>query len=173
MAGTKKKTNKRFRPVDGARISARDAQVLGECVERIKLRAPSGTVTAEHLIEEARRDRAIRHLFEWDDAKAAHEHRLTRARELLRSFEVVITREHREVRVRAMHFLPSQKGYVPYERVFRDTDLTAELIEHARRDAIGWLHRWRHLSEIAGDDLSQVFKSIEALTRRTPVEAAG
>jgi hypothetical protein len=61
------------------------AEELGAYFEDLRTRLNVEELQAEHLVSDARRKRSVlRKEFEWDDAKAAHEHRLEKARWLLR-----------------------------------------------------------------------------------------
>lgn len=61
-------------------------------------RRHKGHITPEHVVEEASDERSPLHdLFEWDDAAAAHQHRLDLAREVIRSVRVSVTVNNYEV----------------------------------------------------------------------------
>lgn len=71
-----------FRP--GCRVAGVSAEVAGQELGRI--REAHGTLTPELTVEESRPEGAPLHpVFEWDDAKAASEHRLGQARSLIRA----------------------------------------------------------------------------------------
>lgn len=78
---------------------------------------PTGRITAEAVVEAASRpDSVLRSLFEWDDSKAAYEHRLEQARGLIRSVRVHITVEDRPISSIAYVRDPDErKGYISIE----------------------------------------------------------
>jgi hypothetical protein len=69
----------------GRTVPGLDAQTCGEELERIRA-ANDGRLTTEGVLEGAQPEEAPLHpAFTWDDARAAHLHRLREARELVRS----------------------------------------------------------------------------------------
>lgn len=78
-----------------------------------------GALTPALVVEEATPVGAPLHpFFEWDDTKAAHEHRLSQARHLIRSVRVQVEAagvEAGPVAVRVFHSVPSRgvEQYVP------------------------------------------------------------
>lgn len=65
------------------------AQIAGEELERIRL-ANDGKLLTENVLENASSlESPIHGVFTWDDAKAAHEHRMQEARLFIRSVVVV------------------------------------------------------------------------------------
>lgn len=75
----------RFR--DGSRFSG-NAELAAAELERI--RTEQGTLKAETIVTEATpEDAALHGWFEWNDAAAAHEHRLDQARRLVRAIVIV------------------------------------------------------------------------------------
>jgi hypothetical protein len=61
-----------------------DAAATFEALEKVRA-ANGGQLTAHAVVEAAAGDLALHHHFEWDDIKAAHEHRLNTARRLIRA----------------------------------------------------------------------------------------
>lgn len=115
--------------------------------------------TAEALLEEATDEACpIHDAFEWDDAKAGHEHRLNQARHMMRCFVVVPEASskpkdgHRALELRTV---PSRDGskpsaaYVPIEDVMADPVARAELLQRALNELVSIRRRFRHLQELA------------------------
>lgn len=117
--------------------------------------------TARELLDSARpRNSPIHHLFEWNDQRAAEEHRLERARYLLRAVVVsyYIEKTRRTVDVRAHVFSPRSRAYMSIREVLNDEDERAALLNKALEELRAWQARYRALSE-----LSSVFEAIDNL----------
>jgi hypothetical protein len=73
----------------GNTFQGANAQEVGEELERIRVRS-GGKLRTEDVVKEARSDNSPLHkMFLWDDEKAAHEHRLQQARQLIRVVVIV------------------------------------------------------------------------------------
>lgn len=73
----------------GTRIAA-DAQKVGAELDALQKKAGSTGLTPGAIVRKAQSPASALHkCFEWDDAKAAHEHRLHQARTVLRAIVVV------------------------------------------------------------------------------------
>lgn len=98
-----------------------------------------GQLTAELVVDEARDPSSPLHArFEWDDQKAAHEHRLAQARQIIRIVADVVA----DSKVRAFVHVPSSGGYQPIRQVLNHADWTRELLADFRRDAERFRARW-------------------------------
>lgn len=114
-----------------------------------------GTVTPEQVVEAARPDDAPLHgEFNWDDASAAHQHRLDQARTLIKSVRLVIrtsTIPFTSVAyVKDVRLEPSQQGYVPLRDLVSDEErasltMDAELL---RLNAL--IERVREIASVIG-----------------------
>lgn len=114
-----------------------------------------GRLTPDAVVEDAR-DAAspIHKYFEWDDSKAAHQHRLDTARSLIRSVEVKVTTFRRDAPVRAYVRDPeaaaNKQGYVPIATAKTDIDFRKETLSMELKRA-GWtLERARSHAEFFG-----------------------
>lgn len=84
-----KEGKRRYYKTKGSRISTKKVQAYGEELHR--LQAKHKGVTAETVLDAASRSRSPLHgHFEWDDTRAAREHRLHEARKLIQGIEVRI-----------------------------------------------------------------------------------
>ena len=99
----------------------------------IALYREHGMLTPEMVVADAANPESPLHaVIEQDDAKAAHQHRLDRARELIRGVKVLITNETKVLR--APFFvrdpsLPAQKqGYVVATSLRSESDLAMEAV---------------------------------------------
>lgn len=142
-----------FKP--GSRLNA-DPQAAGELCESL---AANGGLTARRLLE-ANRDPAapLHEVFEWDDAVAAENYREQQAGHVIRSI-VVVREEKAAPPVRA--FINIQDGareYKPLEIVVRSPDLSAQMMESARRDLEAFRQKY-----IALTDLTPVFTAMDSI----------
>lgn len=133
-----------FKVVAGARLRKADAQVLGETFERIKLKGP---LTAETVLVEAINPKSPLHrFFQWDDQKAAHEYRLTQARSLIRSIDVVIEdAKGKQVQMRGYYSVKDAEGQRSYEGlefVFDTPDLSEQVMREAKTQLDSWIKRY-------------------------------
>jgi hypothetical protein len=78
----------RFRAATGSRFNKSDAERIGP--ELLRLKKKHGVLTKDLLVQKAHDTRSVLHDdFNWDDASAAHAHRLEQARYILRSIMIV------------------------------------------------------------------------------------
>ncbi len=147
-----------YRARPGFFISDAEAQVVGEFCETVQ--AKHGSVTPTLFLKEAKGDARVRRFIDWDDASAANKFRLEQAGRLIRSFTVTVSRNDRDVEVRGLQFVDKDRGYVPAGQVFADAEMSAAVLERAKKDAVGWYHRYQHLRTVAG--LGPIFEAIEA-----------
>lgn len=152
-----------------------DAQVVGERLESI--RAKRNALTPELVLKDASNIRSPLHpYFEWDDAKAAEQHRLQQAGHLIRcvsvTFEDVEAPAPRQVNlvelpvmtvpprpVRAFLAIKDgegESGYVGTRQAMADPEMRRQVLAraHSEMDAVG--RKYRELAE-----LSQVFLALD------------
>lgn len=126
-------------------------------VEAIRKKA-GGSVDPEDVVKRAKGKRNVLHpLFEWDDSKAAHAHRVECARGLMRSFHVVY-KEHPAVETRlyeSVTVVSPSKGdrgrrvYEPVAEILADPDKRSSLMDEAMRDLATFRRKYRVLQELA------------------------
>lgn len=156
-----------YRARPGYHLNNHDAQIIGAEIIRQKQDKP--WIRTEEFLESQRDPSAPAHLyFEWDDAKAAHQHRLYQARHLLRAIEVVYqdtdgeTHVERltwnlDVGVRDNGIAVNEPAYVPYTHLEEVSDFREQIADQAERELVSWLHRYgahleqfpTHLREVA------------------------
>ena len=96
-----------FKFVDNTINWVVDAQTAGECIENIKER--KGECTADDVLGEAKKEgHPLHEVFDWDNASAAHKHRIQMARQLIGAIDIII--EHR----------PATRAFVSVEVVKSD-----------------------------------------------------
>lgn len=127
-----------------------EASVAAKVIESLQRRDPNGATNAEAVVAEARRRASPLHpLFDWDDATAAHEHRLSTARKVLASI-IVVRAEIGPVRSQALVSIQGVRSYVPMDRAMATPDLAAQVVAAALKELQAWEYRWRAYSTLAG-----------------------
>lgn len=145
--------------------------IPGEQREAVRARlaaleiAGGGRLTPDAVVEDARDPQSPLHdLFEWDDAKAAYQHRLDQARAIITSVRVVqkvdstIVRAHYYVRDPSAG--TGQQGYVSTERLRTDAELSREAIVGEFERVAHMLRRAREIAKALGAE-----EDVEALLR--------
>lgn len=148
-----------------------DAEKAFNALEEVRQRN-DGDLTDDTIIEAARPKNHVLHKwFEWDDTKAANEHRRTQARQLVRSF-VVTYAESKETPVRAYEVhrktrpgSEKRTAYRTTDEVMADPDARDRLIASAIRMAMEFRRRFRGLHELQ--------KIVEAIEETLPAMADG
>lgn len=136
----------RYRFVHGSQVSGVTADQVGDELEAIH--AKIGYINPEQVLLNASKEDSILHdLFEWDDAKAAHEYRVDQARYLIRSVELIIP-ERKEQKVRAFVKV-GERMYYPVQEALSDKSMRETVLKRARRDLDSWQRRYQHLEEFA------------------------
>lgn len=137
-------------------------------IEKIRTKN-NGDVTATKVVSAAQKPRNPLHNdFEWDDQKAANEHRLDTARHMLRTL-VVVREETKSDRPQRVYEVTRENGeaskqgrkrkvYRTAEDIMRDPDTRAELLSRALRELISIRNRFRDLQELA-----VVFRAVDEL----------
>lgn len=138
-----------WRPASRVKI---DAEKAGK--ELSTLEFENNGLTAEAVVERARSHNSSLHdHFEWDDAVAAEEHRLTQARELIGAITVhVIKRpEAAPMPIRAFVNVIEQdaRHYISTTRAMSDDNLRQQVIAKAWADLEAWRKRYAELTDFA------------------------
>lgn len=148
---------KKYKWRPASRFTRLDPQSVGEELERIRV-SHGIHVTAEQIVESASDPMSpIHKAFPWDDARAAHEHRLETARSLLRSIEtvrvVIIGGEPKEIRVGGFKSTPAKKPnarqYTTTEYAMGDPELRAHVLRQALQELAAFRRKYAELSELA------------------------
>lgn len=169
MAAKKAKVGSRkrgpaYRVRPGAHINQKTAAAVGPIVVRL---ARTGGA-AEDLLEEASDPSSPAHAaFNWNDAEAAHAHRLEQARYYWRSFEIVIEDRNEKVHaVRQFHVVTEDDGerkYRDIRRIRENEDLMAQVLVDAKRQLAAWYAKYSTLSQMA--EMRSLFTEIEKVIR--------
>lgn len=143
-----------------------DAQTVGDELEAI--RGAHGAITPDLVVEAATPEDAPLHpAFEWDDTKAATEHRRAQARGLIRAVVIQHPRHPNtpEATVRAfvaVRAQDSQRVYTSTVEALEDEDLRLQVLARAMNDLLAWRRRYRALQELA--DMFQAIDTTLAST---------
>lgn len=130
-------------------------EVLAEIRE---IHKRDGVLTPEALLTAAKKKTSALHSqFHWDDAEAAHLHRLDQAAGIIRRVTVYITMpEHKEIHVRAYVSLPETRGYQRTVEVLNNKQQREQLLAMALRELAAFKRKYAELSE-----LTAVFDAME------------
>lgn len=141
-----------------ASVLGLSAQAAGEEIERIR-KACKGNMVDADVLKEARKAASPLHAaFEWDDKKAAHQHRLNQAGDLIRSIVVVNTDNPQSTPIRAFVNVgvDDNRGYTNVTVAMADTVMRSQVISRAWKELEEWRKRYEGLVEF-----SHVFEVVD------------
>ena len=139
----------------------------------ISLHKKHGTLTAELVVEDAKRsDSPLHEMFEWDTQKAAMQHWLDVARQLIRNVRVIINNEDRIIK--APYFvrdpsLPSdQQGYTTVDRLRTAPEMARDAVADECSRAAAAFRRAQEVAAAVGveHDVLELLQDTVALGRR-------
>ncbi len=145
---------KLYRWKDGARFSKLDPQEVGEELDEIAAEN-EGALDPEDVVAKARPKKSLLHpvIFELNEKQAAHQHRIDKARHLIRSVTVVYreaTEEEEEATTRAYEVVHrGTKRYFGVFSIMASPDQRDLLVRTALRELHGWRKRYAGISELA------------------------
>lgn len=119
------------------------------------LQDADGFIDPERVVEDARNPTSFAHdLFDWDDASAAHAHRLDVARQLIRSVRYVetVTRIELQAVPEWVHVTRPGKpqGYAPLDHVKSNAEMSQEVLNSELKQATAALKRALAIGEVLG-----------------------
>jgi len=129
------------------------SEIIASELERIRA-ANDGILRPPDVVREAEPvDSPLHESFEWDETKAAHEHRLWQARTLIRVSVRVIESDDKPSR--SYVSLPRDRhqgarGYRDIEDVLKTSDLRDELLAAALEDFRMYRRKYQYIKELAG-----------------------
>ena len=143
-----------------------------EVAEELDRISELGPLTPQAVVESARDEQALLHpAFEWDDATAAHEHRLGQARTLLRGVCIV----QGDSEPIPMHFhIRTEEGprYERFNKIANNPDLYALALEELSGNVTAAQHAVKQLMAVgAGKLKGRKRKTVQAVSEH--LEAAG
>lgn len=125
----------------------------------------TGVVTPEQVVREAKNPRSVlHHYFEWNQDKAAHEHRLAQARHLIRSvrYVEVITQVELTHVPAYVHVTSPERvsGYRPLDNVKQTREQALEVFNNEIKRARVILERACGIAEVLGlrAELEQILR---------------
>ncbi len=153
----------------GSRFGGDAAAVAAE-LERI--RNERGALQSEIIVSEATPSDAPLHgYFPWDDAAAAHQHRLELARRLVRAIEIV--RDDRPPVSMYVHYVGqeavSEGGYEPLAIIVTQPDRYLSALAEAQQDLAAAQRRVNELLEVARStgakkgEVARIMLAVQAL----------
>lgn len=138
-----------------------DAVEAANELESIEKR--DGNIHPEAVVRAARsRSNPLHPQFNWDNESAAHEHRLTEARALVRNlvFVEIIGEEEKFIEPAFVNVKlqnnGQDRGYMSTVKVLSNAELREQVIADALKGLEAWQKRWAHLAE-----LGDVFRAID------------
>lgn len=149
-----------------------------QVAERLAQLAIDGHLTAEAVVSDAANPKSPLHSrFEWDNSKAAHEHRLEQARALIRSVRVEVQTERRVVSVVRYVRDPAAgkvQGYVETLRLRDEKALALEAIRNEARRVVAALERMQDVADVLGmnDEIEDIIKLVNNLKPKEEKAAA-
>lgn len=127
------------------------AQPIGERLEQ--LRRDHKGLTADVVVRDARPKSSVLHAaFEWDDRKAAEEHRLRQARDLIAHVVILEPETKSQDPIRAFVVVSDTDGDQTYTSIrvaMKDPILRAQVLQRAKRELADWRRRYSELEEFA------------------------
>jgi len=146
----------------------------------IQLQKKHGTLTPEIVVSDARRkDSPLHGCFVWDVKKAAHEHWLDTARQLIRSVRVVIVQDNKVLKapyfVRDPRMGSKEQGYAATAELRGDADLAREVVADECARAASAFRRAQEVANALGvesDVLDLISRTVALKDRVLEAEAA-
>lgn len=126
-----------------------NVQQIGETLAQVA-RAHAGKLDAEDVVEAARDPLSPLHShFEWDDSVAAHQFRLTQARQMIRVVRIETGSD--EIKRAFISACTEDEGrsYRTLADVVSSGALQRSLLDAAERDLSAWLRQYGELIEVA------------------------
>ena len=111
-----------------------------------------GQIKPEDVISEAQaEDSPIHNSFEWDDTKAAQEHRLWQARQLITyKFEIEERQTQAYYNLNVTIDNVKMQGYFSKEKVLSDKDMYLTVLKDAIKEIKYWQKKYREIKELEG-----------------------
>lgn len=162
-------------------VRGADVQRVGERLEELAAHA-DGELKPRAVVQDARSKQSPLHrFFEWNDAKAAHAHRLDQARTLIRSITILPDSDNERPVPAFVNLNDPAKGGHSYRRIAEvagSPPMELLLMRTAVRDLEAWTKRYHRLAglcsavEISLDALRDRLNELEARVGRPRAPAA-
>lgn len=128
----------------------------------MKLLNKKGHLSPSEFVEIATPKSSPYHdMFEWDDKKAGHAHRLQQARQILMSIKYMPLPASKPIR--ATISLSTERGYRSTAQVLSDSELRKVMVQDALAELISFKMKYKALHEFAKifEEIDNVQNSIE------------
>lgn len=122
-----------------------DANEIGKELEKL-----GDNLTPDNVLEVAKDENNVMHnMFEWDDTVAGQKYRLWQARNIISNIRVnVISDDSEKRKIRAFVTTKKETVFEPIEKVVKDTDRYAILLNNAYRELNYIKYKYDTLAEI-------------------------
>ena len=142
----------KYRWKDRSGTKGLSADVAAERLEAIRA-ANAGRITPHAVVADAEpEDSPLHPAFEWDDTKAAQQHRINQARELIQNVVVVFAGKSDQEPVRAfvnvMQSGDSDRSYTSMAHAMSDADLRKQVVAMALAEVKAWKKRYADYREL-------------------------
>jgi hypothetical protein len=141
--------------------------------------AKAGRLTPDETVEKARNPQSAMHgEFEWDDSKAAHQHRLDTARQLIRSARVSIERGDTKIvsvaYVRHPTLDARDQGYVALAAVTPRSGTARDIMLAEMQRVVSSLQRARTIASVLqlDEEIDAMLEQATHVSRRANEEPA-
>lgn len=152
-----------FRPQAGAEG---DPNEVGKHIDFLREQA-KGELQPVDVVNDARNPNSPLHsFFEWDDTKAAQEHRLAQARVLIRAVVAIYVDDERPAtRVKAFVHIaePGAPHYRSVDHAMSQEKTRAMVLQRAWREFVSWRQRYKDLKEFA-----DLFAAADQVAKKLP-----
>jgi hypothetical protein len=145
-------------------------QIKEQAVEALQGLAEAGKLSPEQVVTEASKAGSPLHdCFEWDDSVAGHKYRLSQARDLIRSVQVVITVHERTLYApKYVHDPRAGKnaGYAELVSLKSDIDVARDVVRSELQRAFSALNRANKVAEVLGlnEDIGALISSVSRMS---------
>lgn len=122
-----------------------DANEVGKELEKL-----GDNLTPDNVLEVAKDESNVMHnMFEWDDTVAGQKYRLWQARNIISNIRVnIISDDSQKRKIRAFVTTKKETVFEPIEKVVKDTDRYAILLNNAYRELNYIKYKYDTLAEI-------------------------
>jgi hypothetical protein len=132
-------------------------------LETLKSLVRDGRILPEDVVEAASEvSSPIHNNFEWDDTKAAHEHRIWQARQLITyKFKVEGETKQQFYNVKVVVNSEPVQGYFTKEKVLSEREMYLHLLKEAVGEIKYWEKKYEEIKELGGVINNEKLKEVE------------
>lgn len=128
-------------------------------------------LSPENVVKAARSPNCVFHdYFEWDNSKAAHQHRLYQARKFISQFEITLIVNRTEVCVQEFvenhSKKPTRQGYIPIQKLQTKAEMARDFMLHELKIAKTYVDKTFAYAKVLGlhKDIKSLSERLEGLT---------